>query len=40
MTQKSDITYVISANYARIKIDSYDPLPLEKLSLHNQLRQF
>ena len=30
------ITYVISHNYARIKIDSYDPLPLEKtLSLHN-----
>ena len=33
---KSDITYVISHNYARIKIDSYDSLPLEKtLTLHN-----
>ena len=36
ISQKSGITYVISHNYARIKVDSYDSLPLEKtLSLHN-----
>ena len=30
------ITYVISHNYARIKVDIYDSLPLEKtLTLHN-----
>ena len=29
-SQKSDITYVISHNYSRIKIDSYDSLRLEK----------
>ena len=27
---KSGITYVISHNYAKIKVDSYDSLPLEK----------
>ena len=27
---KSGITYVISYNYAKIKVDSYDYLPLEK----------
>ena len=27
---KSGITYVFSHNYARIKVDSYDSLPLEK----------
>ena len=33
---KTGITYVISHNYARIKVDSYDALPLEKtLNLHN-----
>ena len=33
---KSGITYFSSHNYARIKIHSYDSLPLEKtLSLHN-----
>ena len=33
---KSGHTYVISHNYARIKIDSYDSLPLEKiLALRN-----
>ena len=33
---KSGITYVISHNYARIKIDLYDVLPLERtLTLHN-----
>ena len=34
--QKIDITYVISHNYARVKTDSYDSLPLEKtLTLRN-----
>ena len=34
--QKSWITYVISDNYARIKVDSYDSFPLKKtLTLHN-----
>ena len=33
---KSGITYVISHNYAKIKIDSSDFLPLEEtLTLHN-----
>ena len=27
---KSGITYVISHNYAKIKVDSYDSLSLEK----------
>ena len=27
---KSDITYAISHNYAKIKVDSYDSLPPEK----------
>ena len=27
---KSGITYVISHNYAKIKVDSYEYLPLEK----------
>ena len=36
ISQKSGITYVISHNYARIKVDSYDCLPLEKtMPLHN-----
>ena len=30
INQKYDITYVISHNYAKIKIDSYDSLPLKK----------
>ena len=34
--QKSCITYVFSHNYAKIKVDSYDSLHLEKtLTLHN-----
>ena len=38
ISQKSGITYVFSHNYARIKIDSYNSLPLEKrLTLHNVL---
>ena len=33
---KSGIIYVVSHNYAKIKTDSYDSLPLEKiLNLHN-----
>ena len=33
---KRGITYVISYNYARIKEDSYDSLPLEKtVTFHN-----
>ena len=33
---KRGITYVISKNYAKIKVDSYDSLPLERtFSLHN-----
>ena len=36
VSQKSGITSVISHNYARIKVDSYGSLPLEKtLTLHN-----
>ena len=36
MGVKSGITYVISHNYAKINIDSYDSLPVEKtLTLHN-----
>ena len=36
ISQKIAITYDISHNYARIKINSYDSLPLEKTStLHN-----
>ena len=38
-TLKNSITYVISHNYARIKIDSHDTLPLEKiLTLHTLIR--
>ena len=33
---KSGITYVISHNYAKIKANSYDSLPLEKtMTFHN-----
>ena len=36
MWVKSGITYVIPYNYERIKVDSYDFLPLEKtLTLYN-----
>ena len=35
-SQKTGITYAYSYNYARIKLDSYDVLPLEEtLNLHN-----
>ena len=30
MNVKSGITYIISHNYAKIKVDSYNSLPLEK----------
>ena len=29
-SQKSDVTYVIFHTYSKIKIDSYNSLPLEK----------
>ena len=33
---KSGITYIVSFNYAKIKVDSYDYLPLGKsLTFHN-----
>ena len=36
---KSGVTYVFSHNYARIKNDSYDSLPIEKtLTLHNVMK--
>ena len=36
MSVKSGITYIISHNYAIIKVDSYHSLPLEKtITLHN-----
>ena len=35
---KSGITYVVSYNYTRITVDSFDSLPLEKtLTFHNVL---
>ena len=35
---KSGITYVISHNYTKITVDSYDSLPLEKtLTFHNAI---
>ena len=38
ISQKSGITFVISHNYARISVDSYDSLTLEKrLTLHNDV---
>ena len=36
---KSCITYIISLNYATIKVHSYDSLPLEKtMTLHNVIK--
>ena len=36
ISQKSGIRFFISHNYSRIKIDSFDSLPLEKtLTFHN-----
>ena len=32
ISQSNGLTYVVSHNYTRIKIDSYDFLPLEKIS--------
>ena len=35
---KSGIIYVISHNYVKIKLDSYDPLPLVKtMTFHNAI---
>ena len=36
LSQKSGITYIFSHYFAKIKVDSYDSLPIEKrLTLHN-----
>ena len=36
ISQKSAITYIFSHYFAKIKVDSYDSLPIEKrLTLHN-----
>ena len=36
ISQKSSITYIFSHYFAKIKVDSYDSLPIEKiLTLHN-----
>ena len=36
ISAKSGITYVISHNYGKIRVDSYDSLPLEKtMTFHN-----
>ena len=36
ISQKSRITYIFSHYIAKIKVDSYDSLPIEKrLTLHN-----
>ena len=36
MGQKSGITYISSHYFAKMKVDSYDSLPIEKrLNLHN-----
>ena len=41
LDKKSDIRYVFSCNYARVKVDSYDSLPIAKmLILHNLLVSF
>ena len=33
---KSGITYIISHNYAKVKVDSYDSVPLEKtMTIHD-----
>ena len=35
ITEKSDDKYSINHNFARIKIDSYNSLPIEKVTFHN-----
>ena len=36
ISQKSDAKYIINHNFARIRIDSYNPLPIEKtLTFHD-----
>ena len=38
---KSGITYVISFNYPKIKVNSYDSFPLEKtLTFHNVINYY
>ena len=32
---KSGITYIISHNYTKVNVDSYDSLPLDKTSFHD-----
>ena len=32
---KSGIAYIFSHNYATIKVDSYNPLPLERVTFPN-----
>ena len=34
ISRKSGITYVLTHNYPRIKVDSYDSFPLEKTLIH------
>ena len=36
---KSGITYIVSHNHSKIKVDSYNSLPLEKtVTFHNIIR--
>ena len=35
LSVKSDINYVTSHNYVKIKVESYNSLPLEKKKVHN-----
>ena len=35
--QKSSITYILCHYFAEIKVDSYDSLPVKKLTLHNAI---
>ena len=38
ISEKSDAKYIITHNFARIRIDSYNPLPIERtLTFHNVL---
>ena len=39
LVKRSSVIYVFSHNYKKVKIDSYDSLPLEKtLTLHNHIK--
>ena len=36
LSLKSDITYILSHYFPKMKVDSYDPLPIKRrLTLHN-----